>query len=171
MSLHEQRGVKDTTISDIAEKAGVERLTVYRHFPDDFSLFRACSGHWFEMNPLPDPAAWKDVSDPRVRTERVLTLLYSYYKGTQAMWNSILRDEEMPAIKTVMKSAHKYFRALTEDLTGVWQPDPYQRKSMEAAVSHSLQFYTWQSFRNQRLSDTEITRLMIRWLRSINAPV
>ncbi len=46
VELHEKLGPARTTISAIADRAGVQRLTVYRHFPDERSLFRACSGHW-----------------------------------------------------------------------------------------------------------------------------
>ena len=58
--LHENVGPRDTTISAIAEKAGVQRLTVYRHFPDETELFKACTAHWLALNPPPDPASWAD---------------------------------------------------------------------------------------------------------------
>src|SRR3954454_19384323 len=67
VELHRTVGAARTTISAIAEKAGVERLTVYRHFPDEGSLFDACSAHWIEANPLPDPAAWAAIADPDER--------------------------------------------------------------------------------------------------------
>ncbi len=47
VALHEEIGPRATTISAIAEKASVQRLTVYRHFPDETELFKACTSHWF----------------------------------------------------------------------------------------------------------------------------
>ena len=46
VELHTSVGPARTTISAIAERAGVERHTVYAHFPDEPTLFRACSTHW-----------------------------------------------------------------------------------------------------------------------------
>ena len=46
VALHTSVGPARTTISAIAERAGVERHTVYAHFPDERTLFRACSTHW-----------------------------------------------------------------------------------------------------------------------------
>ena len=55
MELHQALGPAKTTISAIAERAGVQRLTVYRHFPDERALLSACSSHYVVANPPPDP--------------------------------------------------------------------------------------------------------------------
>ncbi len=160
--LHETRGVKETTISEIAERAGVERLTVYRHFPDELSLVRACSGHWFELNPLPDTSTWAGMADHVARTERALLSLYIHYRRTEAMWNNALRDEsDVPAVKTVMKEAHEYLKAFVKDLSEAWKPQSHQREILQAALSHSVQFYTWQSLKKQRMRDPQIAQLMV----------
>jgi AcrR family transcriptional regulator len=170
MSLHEERGVKATTISEIAERAGVERLTVYRHFPDELSLIQACSGHWFELNPVPDSGVWAGIADPLTRTQLALTSLYVYYRRTEAMWSSVLKDESaVPAMKKVMKDAYKYLKALVEDLTRAWNPESHQRETLQAALSHSVQFYTWQSLKNQRLRDAKIAQLMILWCAAVRS--
>jgi Transcriptional regulator len=67
VALHGSVGPARTTISAIAELAGVQRLTVYRHFPDELALFQACSGHWATLHPAPDPATWAEVADPAER--------------------------------------------------------------------------------------------------------
>ena len=79
--LHAEVGPAATTISAIAERAGVQRLTVYRHFPEERQLFEACSALSEERHPSPDPAHWTDVADPRERTEAALGALYAYYAG------------------------------------------------------------------------------------------
>src|SRR6185437_2801655 len=68
VALHEEIGPARTTISAIADRAGVRRSTVYRHFPDEEALFAACSSHWRAANPAPDPAAWAAIADPAERT-------------------------------------------------------------------------------------------------------
>src|SRR5918998_3156234 len=72
IELHGSVGPSRTTLSAVAERAGVERRTLYRHFPTEADLFEACSAHYFRANPWPDPAEWRAVRDPRDRLERAL---------------------------------------------------------------------------------------------------
>ena len=46
VALHEELGPRNTTITDIAKRAGVQRLTVYSHFADETAVFQACTAHW-----------------------------------------------------------------------------------------------------------------------------
>src|SRR5688500_6791456 len=95
MALHEERGPARTSISAVAERAGVRRSTVYRHFPDEDSLFTACSSHWAALNPPPDLQAWAAIDDPGERTDTALRELYAFYGRTEAMFASLLRDEPL----------------------------------------------------------------------------
>ena len=79
VALHRQIGPARTTISAIAERAGVERLTVYRHFADESSLFAACSAHFATEVPPPDPALWSAIRQPRERLRAALLAFYAYY--------------------------------------------------------------------------------------------
>ena len=67
VELHGTLGPARTSVTAVAERAGVERATVYRHFPDERALFLACSSHWRAANPAPDPAAWAAIADPDLR--------------------------------------------------------------------------------------------------------
>jgi AcrR family transcriptional regulator len=84
-ALHERLGPARTTVSAIAERAGVRRSTVYRHFPDEETLFDACSAHWRAANPAPDPRAWEAIDDPDERTEAALRELYAFFERTREM--------------------------------------------------------------------------------------
>src|SRR4029079_7377243 len=79
MALHEELGPARTSVSAIAERAGVRRSTVYRHFPDEEALFDACSSHWRATNPPPVLDAWAAIADPAERTETALPELYAFY--------------------------------------------------------------------------------------------
>src|SRR5918911_672660 len=68
VALHQELGPARTSISAVAERAGVRRSTVYRHFPDEEALFAACSSHWRAANPSPDARAWSAIEDPAERT-------------------------------------------------------------------------------------------------------
>src|SRR6202007_64992 len=93
VALHEELGPAQTSISAIAERAGVRRSTVYRHFPDEDALFAACSSHWRAAHPPPDPRRRGAGADPSDRTETALRELYAFYRRTQRMYASLLRDE------------------------------------------------------------------------------
>src|ERR671915_1215643 len=77
VELHQTVGMARTTISAIAEKAGVQRLTVYRHFPDERALFHACTGHWRAANPPPEPGPWSQIADPHERLGMALAEVYA----------------------------------------------------------------------------------------------
>src|SRR6476661_5893321 len=102
VALHRSVGFA-TTISAIAERAGVQRLTVYRHFPDERALFRACSGHWSALHPLPDPSSWPAVDDPATRLELALRELYAHYRETEQMTANVRRD--LPVVSAIQEIA------------------------------------------------------------------
>jgi AcrR family transcriptional regulator len=94
VELHTTVGPARTTVSAIAERAGVQRHTVYNHFPDEQSLFLACSGLFVEQYPLPDPAPWLRIVDGEQRLRRGLAALYAYFEANAERFAPILRDSE-----------------------------------------------------------------------------
>src|SRR5437763_13834809 len=92
VELHGTLGPSRTSLSAVAERAGVRRSTLYRHFPDEAALFVACTDHWMSEHPLPDLEAWSDVSDPGERLRRALTEIYAYYADAEPMLTNLLRD-------------------------------------------------------------------------------
>src|SRR3954447_8273470 len=95
IELHGTVGPSRTTMSAVAERAGVERRTLYRHFPAEADLFAACSAHYFAANPWPDPDSWRAIPDPQRRLGRALDELYAYYERTGPMLGNVLRDAEI----------------------------------------------------------------------------
>jgi AcrR family transcriptional regulator len=159
MELHEQIGVVRTSISAIAERAGVQRLTVYRHFPDEMSLFRACGGHYRTLHPPPEPAAWKAITSPRSRLRTGLIELYRHFRETESMWGHVLRDVELSPV--VREAAEPRFRLLREATTIL--AEGWSSRQARAAIGHAVQFHTWQSLaRGQQLPDEEVADLMMR---------
>ena len=99
VELHGTVGPARTSISAIAERAGVRRSTVYRHFPDEAALFDACRSHWAAANPLPDIGAWAAIEDPDERLRTALDELYAFYRRTERMMENLHRDERtMPLV-------------------------------------------------------------------------
>jgi AcrR family transcriptional regulator len=92
VGMHGSIGPPSTTIAAMADRAGVTRLTVYRHFPDDAALFAACSAHWISRQQLPDPGAWSQISDPAARLRAGLADLYRFFQADAGMLTCIYRD-------------------------------------------------------------------------------
>ncbi len=166
MALHEELGPRNTTISAVAARAGVQRLTVYRHFDDDTSLFLACSSHWLELNPPPDPCEWSDKALPEKRTFAALQVLFRYYRKTEAMWARVYRDlEATPALQKTMVEVDNYLVQVRNDLLKAWKlPSGDRRRDARATLDHCLRFTTWQSLNEQGLGDKAIASLMLRWV-------
>ncbi|HET6683130.1 MAG TPA: helix-turn-helix domain-containing protein, partial [Gaiella sp.] len=117
VALHEELGPAQTSISAIADRAGVRRSTVYRHFPDDDALLAACSSHWRAANPPPDPSTWSSIEDDSERTRTALRQVYGFYASTEAMYVNLLRDEPLvPAVERRLRDFHGYLRTIRDDL-------------------------------------------------------
>jgi len=162
--LHETVGSTKTTISAIAEKAGVERLTVYRHFPDEKALFTACTSHYLALNPPPDPTEWERISQAERRLRTALTAIYAFHRRTEPMFTRAARDlEEMPVLREVMAPFFAYWERVNEVLCAPWQVTGRQRKQVRAFVGHAISFQTWRSLiREQKLKDAEAVDLVAR---------
>lgn len=166
MALHEEIGPALTTVSAIAERAGVERLTVYRHFPDDRAILQACSGLHARLHPPPDPAVWQDIEDPSERARAALGAIYSYYQSTAGMYARVVPDEErVPAVRELMeRSRAEYFGPVRDGLAAGWKS---RRRDFRGAIAHALQFTTWQSLEREGIPDREKTKMMVRWLEAL----
>jgi AcrR family transcriptional regulator len=161
-ALHEEIGPARTSISAIAERAGVRRSTVYRHFPDEDTLFAACSTHWREANPRPDPLPWAAIKDPATRTEAALTELYEFYGRTQRMYDSLLRDEPVvPIVQRLLRYFYDYLNTVQETLMSGRHLRGRAARRTRAGIGHAIAFPTWRSLtREQGLADDDAVALM-----------
>lgn len=145
VDLHGTVGPARTTLSAIADRAGVQRQTLYRHFPDERSLLRACSGLWEEQHPLPDPSGLHAIPSAEDRLRAALTGLYAFYEAGEAMLSNVVRDAAVhePTAETAQRHMAP-LRELREVLAEVVVP-PGGSPRTEAALDLVLDFTTWQS--------------------------
>ena len=166
--LHEEVGPARTTIAEIARRAGVQRLTVYKNFRDDYELFAACQRHFLAQNPPPDPTAALAIADARERLEAVLRRLYRWYRRTERMSANIRRDRAIvPALdsllaRTTDARAAELGQALAAGLVEGGRP----RRDVHALVALALDFWTWRRLAREGLSDAAAARLMAKAVRT-----
>jgi AcrR family transcriptional regulator len=162
VALHGTIGPSRTSISAVAEHAGVRRSTVYRHFPDEAALFDACSAHWRAANPPPDLRAWAAVADPGERLRGALEELYAYYRRTEPMMDNLHRDElTVPLVAERFAGYHGYVAAARDLMMRGRSLRGRRRDEGRAAVGHALAYTTWRSLtREQGLTDDQAVALM-----------
>jgi len=164
VELHGMLGPARTSVSAVARHAGVRRSTVYRHFPDEHSLFAACTSHWMAANPFPDINRWKAIDDSAVRLRSALSELYAYYRHTERMMSNVLRDERtMPLVKRLLGGYRDYLSAARDTLMIGSGVRGLAQRQVSAAIGHALTFTTWRSLvREQGLTETQAAGLMCR---------
>lgn len=164
-ALHEEVGPAATTISAVAARAGVQRLTVYRHFPDEEALIAACAAHVASQHPPPDPALWSAIADPAERLQTALRQLYVYYAAREQALTKVLRDaEQLPPLQRALAPMREYLRAVAEGLSHGWFVAPRAQLAFHAALGHALDFWTWRSLAVRELDPEEAARLMLRFI-------
>jgi AcrR family transcriptional regulator len=162
VALHGELGPAHTSISAIAERAGVRRSTVYRHFPSEEALFAACSSHWRAANPPPDLSAWAAIDDPAQRTQTALLDLYRFYQRTEDMYSSLLRDEPLvPIIQHLLREFYGYLQTVEDGLMRGRGLRGRTARRTRAAIGHALAFSTWRSLtRTEALASEDAVALM-----------
>lgn len=160
IELHQTIGPRATTMTDIATSAGVGRVTVYRHFPDEATLARACSGQYFERHPAPEPARWQAICDPSERLCAALREVYAYHRATEAMMTHVLADARD---HDVMAPYHAHWRRATDVLVGPWNLRGRRRDSLRAGIALALSFDTWRTLvRGEGLTDRQAIEVALR---------
>jgi AcrR family transcriptional regulator len=158
-ALHEEVGIGRTTVADIARRAGVQRLTVYNHFPDLDALLPACTAHWLEEHPQPDLEAAFAIVDPAERLHAALTALYGWYRETEPMQRRVLGERStVPELEAWMaRSTDPLLADLASALSaGFDHPDA------RPLVALALDFWTWQRLDSEGLDDAAAAALMTR---------
>jgi AcrR family transcriptional regulator len=160
VELHGSIGPAATTIAAIADRAGVTRLTVYRHFPDETALFAACSAHWISRQQLPDPGAWSGIGDPAVRLRVGLADLYRFYRAGAGMLTCLYRD------LAALPEEHQQGLRDQDTLFGDVLTAPFggvgdEHRRLRAVTGHAISFSTWRSLcLDHGLPDTEAVDAM-----------
>jgi AcrR family transcriptional regulator len=161
IDLHATVGPARTTMSAVARRAGVERRTLYRHFPTEADLFAACSTHYFAANPWPELGGWRAIGDPRERLERALDELYAYYERNEPMFTHVLRDAEHDDFaRAAVAPLRAYLAEAAELLLAGRRARGRRRELVAGALRHAVAFETWRSLATNGIDRPDAAKLV-----------
>ena len=168
VELHGSVGPAGTTISGVAELAGVQRSTVYRHFEGEEALFGACTSHWLARHPWPRPDAWRELPDPTDRLRKALRELYAYYDRNRGMLGNSYRDIDIapPFVGEMMREiVGEIQRTLAEPWMGML-PEQWR----DVAIGHAVDFRTWQAIDSRGVRPDDAAELMTAMVAGLSVP-
>ena len=162
MELHQEVGPAKTTVAEIARRAGVQRLTVYNHFPQEADLFGACQGHWMSLHPLPDFSGVLARSSPSASLKGVLREIYRWYREAAPMTEKVQRDRGgIPALDALMRRTGDAMLAeLTLTLAKGFRARGRRAEGQRTLIRLSLDFWTWHGLTREGLDDEQAADLM-----------
>ena len=171
IELHGTVGPSRTTLSAVAERAGVERRTLYRHFPTEADLFAACSTHYFTANPWPDLGSWRAIRDPHQRLERALDELYAYYERTEPMLSNVLRDADLDDLARDALVPLNAYLAEAAEILAIGRPVRGRgRQLLERALRHAVAFSTWHSLTTNGIGRSDAVKLVTALVEAAATP-
>jgi AcrR family transcriptional regulator len=151
--LHEENGIAKTTVADIARRAGVQRLTVYNHFPDLDALLPACTAHYLAEHPRPDLGPALALDDPVERLRAALTALYRWFRDAAPMQRRVHGERAtVPELDAWLKRSSD--AAMDELAAALGFERPLTRLALD--------FWTWERLSREGLADEEAAALMTR---------
>ena len=168
VELHSTVGGTQATISEIAERAGVQRRTVYNHFPTEHALLTACMGHYWASNPLPDPTPWEEIDDPEVRLRRALGEVYAFYGRHERLLANFAADAHVnPTVREVAEPYYRHWERMRDILAAAWRASDGRRRLLGAAIDLALDFQTWRTLVRRRggVGNEQAVELMVETVR------
>ena len=160
--LHATIGPSRTTIRAIADRAGLQRHTVYAHFPELDSLYEACTVHGIRSTGMPEPGGWRTIDPPLVRLRHGLIEMVAWYRANEQMLGNVLFDVDPEAPPPATPDPFEVrMGELQNALVEQWEVEPERRSTLEAVLGLGLAFTTWRSLASGGLTDDQVVAVLV----------
>ncbi len=159
--LHATVGPSKTTVSAIAQRAGVQRHTVYHHFPDLDTLYEACTAHGLRVTGVPEPVGWGSIADPTARLAHGLAELFAWYRANERMLSTILGDAATGEQPAQPDEFDRHMGAVFAALADAWPCPEARWPFLSATIGHAMAFETWRSLTRFGLGDDQVLNLLV----------
>jgi AcrR family transcriptional regulator len=162
MELHEERGVAQTTVAEVARRAGVTRVTVYNHFPELSDLIPACAAHYEARHPAPDLGGALALEDPGDRVRVTLARLYGWYREVEPMFGKLFSDRaSVPELdRYLSENADRMQAGAAEALSAGFGAHGRRSERVKAIARLAVDFWTWRRLDAEGLDDAAAADLM-----------
>lgn len=160
IALSFEKGPLATTMGEIAQRAGVERVTLYRHFGDERALHRAASLLCLQRYPPPSVAPVRLIREPKKRIERALTALYAHWERMAPLVRPILRDADVAPQRFSLELRDRYVQEIRDAVLEAFPARSRRRAELREAVRHAFEFRTWDSLARGGFSRRRAVALM-----------
>ncbi|HUF69580.1 MAG TPA: TetR/AcrR family transcriptional regulator [Longimicrobiales bacterium] len=170
LALWAEAGPAATTISEIARRASVQRLTVYRHFEDDATLAAAAWAAFLDQQPRPDPADWAAIGSQKKRLRRALRNVYAYYTRAGDVLANVLHDApRVPALEEAVAGHEHWLDGVVATLEPAWKPRGGKRDASLPVMllEHAAMLSTWRSLGRAGLDERGAARFIERCMRGL----
>ena len=159
----------DFSMADVAEQAGVGRVTDYRHFCDLETLKKACSQRFFSLNPPPDPSRWAAIVNPHARLRAGLAEAHAYHRQTERLMTRVQAEGSRAGVSDPYR---RLWRAGGGVLAAGFGLTGLAAVRLRASVDLALSFETWRVLvREEGLDDEQALDLSLRLCGAAYSPV
>jgi len=124
--------------------------------------------HGMQLDPPPDPAAWKQIADPGHRLLVALSELYPAFRRRRAVYLDIPNFEGVPGLEALFAAQAQQMEWQRAALAEGWDGPESRREWLIAALGHAIDFWTWRSLtEGQGLDDEKAALLMTEMVQGI----
>lgn len=162
-ALHAELGPARTTVAEIARRAGVQRLTVYNHFPEPSQLLRACQQDFLAGHPPPDLAPQPGAA-PLERLRGALTELYAWFRANESMERNVHRDRYLvPDLDALLRlNADRSFTRAADAYAQLVGTTAETVSAVRRVLRLAFEFRTWDLLASEGATDAEIAKLFVQ---------
>jgi len=162
--LHSEQGIAETSMKQIAARAGVSVGAVYHHFPTYDDAIGACARYTTDHAPLPGLEIFDGLTSTADRIERLVKELFGYFEQLPILERVRCDANKFPPLRLFLDEQDRRIGALVSAALGIKQA----RSGTVDTVAAVLDFAVYQALQRTGFSTKQaasrITDVIFAWL-------